>query len=101
MPCLIRWVGGRSGVLWVQRSTFTAQSMPRAGPSRQQRRPSQAQTQRHGRSQRRLEEDDDEEIALENYEYDDEHGMEDAGTVRATCSPHRLHFLTSWARYRT
>ncbi len=58
--------------------------MPHAGPSRSRRHPSQTQTQRYGRSQRRLEEeDDDEEIAVENYEDEDEPGMEDAGTVRA------------------
>lgn len=62
--------------------------MPRAGPSRSQRQPSQTQTQRYGRSQRsqrRHEDSDDaEEIAVENYEDDDEPGMEDTGTVRAT-----------------
>ena len=59
--------------------------MPRAGPSRSQRQPSQTQTQRYGRSQRRHEDEDDaEEIVAENYEDDDEPGMEDASTVRAT-----------------
>ena len=58
--------------------------MPRAGPSRSQRRPSQTQTQRYVRSQRRHEDDDDtEEIVAENYGEDDEPGMEDTNTVRA------------------
>lgn len=58
--------------------------MPRAGPSRSQRQPSQTQTQRYGRSQRRHEDEDDaEEIVAENYEDYDEPGMEDASTVRA------------------
>lgn len=59
--------------------------MPRAGPSRS-RQPSQTQTQiqRYGRSQRRHEEEDEaEEIIAENYEDDDEPGMEDTNTVRA------------------
>ena len=58
--------------------------MPRAGPSRSQRQPSQTQTQRYGRSQRRREEEDDaEEIVFENYEDDDEPGMQDTNTVSA------------------
>ena len=57
--------------------------MPRAGPSRS-RQSSQTQTQRYGRSQRRHEEEDEaEEIIAENYEDDDEPGMEDTHTVRA------------------
>ncbi len=57
--------------------------MPRAGPSRSQRQPSQTQTHRYGRSQRRIEdENDDEEIVVGNYEDDDE-PMEDTNTVRA------------------
>ena len=59
--------------------------MPRAGPSRSQRQPSQTQTQRYGRSQRRHEDEDDAgDIAAENHEDDDEPGMDDTGTVRAT-----------------
>jgi hypothetical protein len=59
--------------------------MPRAGPSRSQRQPSQIQTQRYGRSQRRHEDEDDaEEIVAENYEDEDEPGMGDSNTVRAT-----------------
>ncbi len=59
--------------------------MPRAGPSRSQRQPSQTQTQRYGRSQRRHEDEDDaEEIVAETYEDDDdEPGREDTNTVRA------------------
>ena len=58
--------------------------MPRAGPSRSQRQPSQTQTQRYGRSQRRREEEDDaEDIVFENYEDDDELGMQDTNTVSA------------------
>jgi hypothetical protein len=58
--------------------------MPRAGPSRSQRHPSQTQTQRYGRSQRRHEDEDGaEEIVAETYEDDDEPGMEDTNTVRA------------------
>jgi hypothetical protein len=58
--------------------------MPRAGPSRSQRQPSQTQTQRYGRSQRHHEDEDDaEEILAENYEDDDGPGMEDTNTVRA------------------
>ena len=60
--------------------------MPRAGPSRSQRQPSQSQTQSYGRSQRHRhdeDEEDAEEIAAENYEDDDEPGMEDTDTVRA------------------
>ena len=58
--------------------------MPRAGPSRSQRQPSQTQTQRYGRSQRRREEEDDaEDIVFENYEDDDEPGMQDTNTVSA------------------
>ena len=56
--------------------------MPRAGPSRSQRQPSQTQTQRYGRSQRRLE-DEDEEIAVQNSEDDEGHGVDDSNTVRA------------------
>jgi hypothetical protein len=58
--------------------------MPRAGPSRSQRQPSQTQTQRYGRSQRRQEDEDNaEEIVAENYEDDDEPGIEGTNTVRA------------------
>jgi hypothetical protein len=58
--------------------------MPRAGPSRSQRQPSQAQSQRHGRTQRRIEEDDDDEVVAQTYEDDEEPGLDDSGsgTVR-------------------
>jgi hypothetical protein len=55
--------------------------MPRAGPSRSQRQPSQ--TQRYGRSQRRLEDEDDDEMVVQNSEDEDETGMDDTTTVRA------------------
>ena len=61
--------------------------MPRAGPSRSQKRqPSQAQSQRHSRTQRRIEEeDDDDEVVAQTYEDDEEPGLDDSGsgTVRA------------------
>jgi hypothetical protein len=72
--------------------------MPRAGPSRSQRQPSQTQTQtqRYGRSRRRHEDEDDaEEIVPENYDDEDEPGMQDTNTVRAaliSCNLTRLHF---------
>ncbi|KAF8465443.1 MAGE-domain-containing protein [Russula ochroleuca] len=52
--------------------------MPRAGPSRSQRQPSQ--TQRYGRSQRRLEDEDDDEMVVQNSEDEDETGMDDTTT---------------------
>jgi melanoma-associated antigen len=63
--------------------------MPRAGPSRSQRQPSQTQTQRYSRSQRRVEDDDEEEvIETQNFEDDDEPNLDDAGTVRVLPSFH-------------
>ena len=73
--------------------------MPRAGPSRSQRQPPQTQTQRYGRSQRRHEDEDDaEELVAENYEDDDEPGMEDTNTVRATLIGYiySFHFSSIW-----
>lgn len=65
--------------------------MPRAGPSRSQRQPSQSQSQRYGRSQRRHEDEDEaEEIVAENYEDDDEPGMGDTTTVRAALIRYNL-----------
>jgi hypothetical protein len=57
--------------------------MPRAGPSRSRRQPSQTQTQHYGRSQRRLEdEDEDGEIAIPNSEDDEKPaGMDDTNSV--------------------
>lgn len=49
-----------------------------------QRQPSQTQTQRYGRSQRRREDEDDaEEIVAETYEDEDQPDVEDSNTVRA------------------
>jgi hypothetical protein len=63
--------------------------MPRAGPSRSQRQPSQTQTQRYSRSQRRLEDEDgDEEVAVQHSEDDEEHGVDDSNTVRAALLGH-------------
>ena len=70
--------------------------MPRAGPSRSQRQPSQSHSQRYGRSQRRHEDEDEaEEIVAENYEDDDEPGMGDTNTVRAALIRYNLIRLHS------
>lgn len=65
--------------------------MPRAGPSRSQRQPSQTQTNLRSRSRRRVEDDDDEEeVADQNYEDDEGPEMDaddNTGTVRATYLP--------------
>jgi len=60
--------------------------MPRAGPSRSQRQPSQTQSQRYGRIQQVVEEEvDEEEVVGQNYDDDEEPGLDqpDGGTVRA------------------
>jgi hypothetical protein len=65
--------------------------MPRAGPSRSQRQPSQSQSQRYGRSQRRHEDEDGaEDIVAENYEDEDEPSMGDTNTVRAALISYKL-----------
>ena len=72
--------------------------MPRAGPSRSQRQPSQTQSQRHGRTQRRVEdEEDEEEIVVDNYDDDEEAGLDatGSGTVRCTTSMYPLLLVTS------
>ncbi|KAI0247539.1 MAGE family-domain-containing protein, partial [Lactifluus subvellereus] len=51
--------------------------MPRAGPSHSQRQTSQTLTQRNGRSKRRVEDDDDEDIVAQNYEDEAEPGPDD------------------------
>ena len=55
--------------------------MPRAGPSRSQRQPSQTQPQLYGRS----EEVEEEEVVGQNYDDEEEPGLDepDGGTVRA------------------
>jgi hypothetical protein len=52
--------------------------MPRAGPSRSQRQPSQTQSQLYGRSE-------EEEVVDQNYDDEEELGLDepDGGTVRA------------------
>jgi hypothetical protein len=59
--------------------------MPRAGPSREQRHPSQAQTQRYGRSQRHVNnhEEEEEEVVGQLSDDKEDPGLEDNGTVRA------------------
>lgn len=59
--------------------------MPRAGPSRSQRQPSQTQPQRYGRTQRVVEGDDEEEVVGQNYDDDEEPGLDEpeGGTVCA------------------
>jgi hypothetical protein len=74
--------------------------MPRAGPSRSQRQPSQTQSQRYGRTQRHVEDGEDGEEVVAQYYDDDEDGVDDTGggTVRAVTIMTLVLYL--WSSYR-
>jgi hypothetical protein len=73
--------------------------MPRAGPSRSQRQPSQTQSQRYGRTQRHVEDEEDGEEIIAQFYDDDEDGVDDTGgTVRAVTMMTLVLYL--WSSYR-
>jgi hypothetical protein len=70
--------------------------MPRAGPSRSQRQPSQTQSQRYGRTQRHFEDvDDEEEVMVQDYDDNEEAGLDGTGGGTVLNATHPLPLVAS------